>query len=42
MIKVSPYTYLSFFEVKVQMMLAGWEVSKYLFGIIVIYKKPLF
>lgn len=42
MIKLSPYTYISLFKIYHEMIWSGWEVNEYLFGIIIIYKKPFF
>jgi hypothetical protein len=40
-IKISPYTYMSFFHVHAEMFWSGWEINEYLFGIVIVYKKPL-
>jgi hypothetical protein len=41
MIKISPYTYVSFFRVHAEMFWSGWEITEYLFGIVIVYKKSL-
>jgi hypothetical protein len=41
MIKISPYTYVSFFRVHPEMFWSGWEVNEYFLGIVIVYKKPL-